>query len=114
LHRASIKGYRDIAALLLTGGAAVNAKSHHGRTPLHWAALQGPRDVVELLLKSGADISMRDELGRTPFDWAVERKHREVSNLLRQRSRLEKEKANERQGDYNSSGQTTPGAGAQR
>ncbi|MHB8599195.1 MAG: sigma-70 family RNA polymerase sigma factor [Ktedonobacteraceae bacterium] len=85
LSLATMKGYTEIVATLLTHGATVNAPGPSGRTPLHWAALKGHLNIVHLLLEHGADISIRDELGYTAIDWARERGQREVLVCLEQR-----------------------------
>jgi ankyrin repeat protein len=53
LHWAAMYGCKDVAELLLTKGAEVNAKDEDGETPLHWAARHGHKDVVELLRRHG-------------------------------------------------------------
>lgn len=53
LHLASSKGLFGVAAMLIEGGADVNATvgvSKGGETPLHEAAWQGHAEVVALLL----------------------------------------------------------------
>lgn len=82
LSLATMKGYTEIVATLLTHGATVNAPGPSGRTPLHWAALKGHLDIVHLLLEHGADISIHDELGNTAIDWARERGQLEVLACL--------------------------------
>ena len=70
LHDAALKGYREIAELLIAGGARVNARNGSGATPLHDAALGGYREMVELLIAKGADPEARDsETGATPCIW---------------------------------------------
>jgi ankyrin repeat protein len=57
LMTAASTGNLDVAKLLVTHGAQVNAKEpKHGQTPLMWAiAFQHP-DVAKLLIESGADV----------------------------------------------------------
>ena len=86
LSLATMKGYSEIVATLLTHGATVNAPGPSGRTPLHWAALKGYLDIVHLLLEHGANISIRDELGNTAIDWARERGRMDVLACLEGRS----------------------------
>ncbi|KAB8273573.1 ankyrin repeat-containing domain protein [Aspergillus minisclerotigenes] len=50
----SIREIRDITELLLEAGADLNAKDHHGRTPLRWATDCGNEKVVKLLESAGA------------------------------------------------------------
>ena len=56
LHRAAWQG--DLAKMkaLLAGGAALEARDAHGRTPLHVAAHARQRDAIQLLAKAGADL----------------------------------------------------------
>uniref|UniRef100_A0A0G4GC37 Uncharacterized protein n=1 Tax=Chromera velia CCMP2878 TaxID=1169474 RepID=A0A0G4GC37_9ALVE len=57
--------HRDLAQLLLSRGANVNARNDKGHTVLHNAALWGSVDVAECLLGSGADVQQTDHEGRT-------------------------------------------------
>ncbi|RAQ49483.1 ankyrin [Aspergillus flavus] len=50
----STREIRDITELLLKAGADLNAKDHHGRTPLRWATDYGNEKVVKLLESAGA------------------------------------------------------------
>lgn len=50
----STREIRDIPELLLEAGADLNAKDHHGRTPLRWATDCGNDKVVKLLESAGA------------------------------------------------------------
>jgi uncharacterized protein len=52
LHWAAMTGHTDIAKLLLTHGAEVNAKSNYG-TPLYVATLHHYNDVAKLLRRHG-------------------------------------------------------------
>lgn len=70
---------------LLDGGAAINAASRQGLTPLHVAAALGLGEVVQLLLARGADARLRDEgfARATPLDYALKAGHQAVADLLR-------------------------------
>lgn len=70
---------------LLDAGAAINAASRQGLTPLHVAAALGLIEVVQLLLARGADSASRDEgfARSTPRDYAVQAGHSAVADLLR-------------------------------
>ncbi|WP_305346348.1 ankyrin repeat domain-containing protein [Cypionkella sp.] len=70
---------------LLEAGAAINAASRQGLTPLHVAAALGLGEVVQVLLSRGADASLRDEgfAHATPRDYAVQAGHQGVADLLR-------------------------------
>jgi ankyrin repeat protein len=43
--------HKEIAELLITAGADVNAKTDDGETPLYWAVEEGHKEIVELLRK---------------------------------------------------------------
>ena len=75
--------HRDVAALLLTNKADVNARGKDesftgqgfsgmalGDYPLHWVAMFGDKDMVKLLLTNGADLNLKDN--GTPLHWAVQ------------------------------------------
>uniref|UniRef100_A0A3B5MXM9 Uncharacterized protein n=1 Tax=Xiphophorus couchianus TaxID=32473 RepID=A0A3B5MXM9_9TELE len=53
---AAIKGYGEVASLLLERGADPGHRDNDGMTPLLLAAYEGHEDVVELLLEAGADV----------------------------------------------------------
>jgi ankyrin repeat protein len=60
LHYAVDKGQKNIAELLLSHGADINAKSDfYGATALHLATGGGSCDVVKLLLTKGADVNAK-------------------------------------------------------
>ncbi|XP_037345133.2 ankyrin repeat domain-containing protein 50 [Pungitius pungitius] len=53
---AGVKGYGEVASLLLERGADPGHRDHDGMTPLLLAAYEGHDDIVELLLDAGADV----------------------------------------------------------
>lgn len=70
LHCACEKGHAEVAKLLISKGAYVNAIGWR-KTPLHFAARSGDKATVELLLSKGADINAKSSAGRTPLFEAV-------------------------------------------
>ena len=66
LHFAARKGFKKIAALLITKGANVNEKDNRTTTPLHEAASWGHKEFVALLLANGANINVKRRSGGTP------------------------------------------------
>ena len=72
LHYAVVGGHKEVAELLISKGADVNAKDKDGWTPLHEATMGGHKEVAELLIVKGADVNAKDEGGNTPLDGAEE------------------------------------------
>ena len=58
------QGYRQIASILITYGANVNAQDVRGCTPLH---LVTKLSVLKLLLKQPVDACIQNEEGLTPL-----------------------------------------------
>ena len=73
---------QSLITLLLSKGAAVNAKDHKGFTPLHAACADGLMNLVSLLIVHGADVNAANEKGRTPLHAAAEGGHFEAARLL--------------------------------
>jgi ankyrin repeat protein len=94
LHEAALKGFKDVAELLLANKANVNARDKDGWTPLHEAARYGYRDVMELLLDNKADVNAKTNDGYTPLHRAVENGPKEVVELLLSRGANIKAKDN--------------------
>ncbi len=82
LHFAARCGRQEVAALLLSKGAAVDAQDEVGRTPLHEAAWSGDTPVAELLIAKGADVNAKDPRGWTPLHSAALNGHKGVVQLL--------------------------------
>ena len=71
LHSAAGNGRKDLAQLLIDGGADPNKTDKHGRTPLYCAAAKGHEDVVRLLMKAGADPNKGDKDNVIPLHIAI-------------------------------------------
>ena len=82
LHIAATYGHTEIACLLVDKGAAVDARSTEGKTPLCFAVTGGNVAVAAALLEKGADPNARDASGYTPFHLACAEGHLELVELL--------------------------------
>jgi ankyrin repeat protein len=72
LHDAALKGFGEMAKLLVAHGAKIDAVNKNGSTPLHDAALAGHAHMIEILAASGADVNAREaESGATPIHHAA-------------------------------------------
>uniref|UniRef100_A0A0G4ID08 Uncharacterized protein n=1 Tax=Chromera velia CCMP2878 TaxID=1169474 RepID=A0A0G4ID08_9ALVE len=67
-----LRDHRDIAELLISRGADVNARSEKGITALYLAAEADALNVFELLLKKGADLHAADKKRFTAFHYVVD------------------------------------------
>ena len=67
-------GAEDVRACL-RAGAAPDARTEYGRTPLHSAALRGHAAAIAALLDAGADPDTRDEKGKPPLHAAAQNGH---------------------------------------
>lgn len=70
LHYAATGPSTPLVAMLLDRGAAIDALSPNGTTPLLMAAQYGPEDSVYLLLARGADLSHKNEQHLGVVDFA--------------------------------------------
>lgn len=87
LHLAVEGNYRQIASMLITHGANVNAVDSQGRIPLHLAS---SLSLVRLLLKQPVDMLHRDNKHHlTPYEYyctrPVDQRDSHVADLLRLR-----------------------------
>ena len=71
----------EVAQLLVSKGADVNAEAAGGYTPLHVASRLGNPEMVSFLLTHGANINAKDTRA-TPLAAAVVQGHLEVVKLL--------------------------------
>lgn len=71
LHYAASGADHQVVALLLDKGAAIDAPSPNGSTPVMMAALYGSEASVNLLLVRGADIKRKNDLGLRASDFAL-------------------------------------------
>ena len=82
LHWAASKNAIQLAELLITQGADVNAPSKLKATPLHTAASNNAYQVAELLIAQGADVNARNEGGWMPLHFAAFGYAIQVAELL--------------------------------
>ncbi|ELW64052.1 ankyrin repeat domain-containing protein 53 [Tupaia chinensis] len=68
---------------LLEQGAALNAQTCNGSTPLHLAAREGLLACVKFLVQSGADVHARDAMGCKPIDLCKIWNHRTCARFLK-------------------------------
>uniref|UniRef100_A0A2I3GCF8 Ankyrin repeat domain 53 n=1 Tax=Nomascus leucogenys TaxID=61853 RepID=A0A2I3GCF8_NOMLE len=68
---------------LLEKGAALNAQTCNGSTPLHLAARDGLLDCVKLLVQSGANVHAQDAMGYKPIDFCKMWNHRACARFLK-------------------------------
>jgi len=82
LHLAVQYGHKDIAELLLTNNADVEARAYGNWTPLLNAVFGGHQDLVELLLAHKAEVNVREDTGRTPLQVAAENGYTGIAAVL--------------------------------
>ena len=61
---------KEVAQLLITHEADIEARNKGNETPLFAAALNNSKEVAQLLITHEADIKARDKYNQTPLDVA--------------------------------------------
>jgi uncharacterized protein len=79
LSLAAREGDVDMARILVSAGAEVNAVTGDGKTALALAIFNGNYDVASLLVDSKADVNRADAQRFTPLFWAVDRRNMETA-----------------------------------
>ena len=91
LHYACSGPDNGVAAFLIAQGAALNARSDNGTTPLMMAARYGAGELVPLLLKAGAEPRAANEQELTAADFAQrggrDAVAKELRRLMQERQR---------------------------
>ena len=82
LYFPAIRGFQEIASLLLRRGADINASSPGGVSALFGAVMFNQPEMAAWLLEHGADPNPRYN-GQTPLDLALEKELPGLVNLLR-------------------------------
>jgi len=67
LHVAVQRGHLELATLLISRGAIVDAATRYGVKPLYLAAERGDARIVETLIEGGADVNAATPQGVTPL-----------------------------------------------
>ncbi|MDH3759891.1 MAG: ankyrin repeat domain-containing protein [Gammaproteobacteria bacterium] len=83
LHFAAASGNTDRMRAMLGNGAALEARSIEGKTPLYEAAKRGQTMAVELLRENGADLNAKSyHPGFAPLHVAAEYNHHDTVDYL--------------------------------
>lgn len=82
LHRAAMKGNRQLVTQLTMDTFEVDPRDAMKRTPLHWAAAGGHVETVDLLVVLGAEIDARDKDTWTPMGLAALNAHDQAVRRL--------------------------------
>jgi ankyrin repeat protein len=75
-------GHKDVAELLLAGGAHLETRNQDEETPLFVAVRRGHEDIVEMLLEKGADIEVKNSVKETPLWLAVDKGREYIVKVL--------------------------------
>ncbi|KAJ7327642.1 ankyrin repeat-containing domain protein [Mycena albidolilacea] len=82
LQAASFNGHKDIAELLISRGANVNAQHEYYGTALQAASSKGHKDIAELLINTGADVTAQGGEYGTALQAASSNGHKDIAELL--------------------------------
>lgn len=90
LSLAVIRGYDEIALLLIAHGASLDARDRSGDrqqmspgySPVHYAAIYGRTRVLEKMLQEGVSPNLRDKNGRTLLMLSAENGHADTVRML--------------------------------
>jgi len=74
--------YKDLAAILLDGGADINTTQDIYGTALGVATLNNNADFVKLLIDYGADVNMLGDYSKSPLEIAVENDNIQITKML--------------------------------
>ena len=82
LHLAAGYNRSEIAQLLITHKADIEARDEYNNTPLHLAASNNSTEIAQLLITHKADIEARDEYNDTLLHRAARYNSTEIAQLL--------------------------------
>lgn len=82
LCSAAVAGETNVAELLLSNGADVNAGREEGWGPLQMAIAEGHIDMIKLLLSKKANVNARSKYGDTPLSDAASQPNSNPIGLL--------------------------------
>ena len=83
LLAAARKGDLDSVKALCNQGAALEAKTPYGQTPLYLAAMNGHDEVVRFLIDKGANTDVKDSFYKASIlDFTLQRKHFGIAKML--------------------------------
>jgi ankyrin repeat protein len=68
LHWAALGGSVEVASLLISRGAQIQARDKDGQTPLHVVTTE---EIARMLIKRGGDSTSKDNYGRMPLHYAA-------------------------------------------
>lgn len=92
LMSACIKGYADVAEVLLEHDAEVNYSNSAGKNSLMLACYHGNVNCIEMLVSHGADWQRKDKSGSSAFHWAIDGGHVHViERILNQTNDVDEE-----------------------
>ncbi|KAI0266309.1 ankyrin repeat-containing domain protein, partial [Russula aff. rugulosa BPL654] len=63
----STPGHREVARILIEGGADVSGRNKNGEILLHVASNAAQPEVVRMLIERGASVSAQNKHGQTPL-----------------------------------------------
>eukprot|EP00802_Teleaulax_amphioxeia_P018255 Tamp_18445.p1 GENE.Tamp_18445~~Tamp_18445.p1 ORF type:complete len:241 (-),score=38.43 Tamp_18445:345-1067(-) len=84
LHYAAWQGRTGAIHVLISHGAAIDARNRDQKTPLHLCAGNGKATIIRALLRQGASLTLKDREGKTPLDTAEFWGNVEAAAALRQ------------------------------